>query len=117
MAEYEKENGIATKGGLNMLYHLYKVRQLPVFRASLDIKKTCSVAADGTSSNTGCRRGLFQLFQQWVTRLRLDARRILLNNCLGHRVALVLLSAANSIEFIHKKFQPVLEELFRFISN
>jgi hypothetical protein len=60
MAEYEKENGIATKCGLNMLYHVFKVSQLPVFRDSLDMKKTCSVAADGTSSNTGCRRGFFQ---------------------------------------------------------
>ena len=72
MAEYEKENGIATKGGLNMLYHVFKVSQLPVFRDSLDVKKTCSVAAAGTSSNTGYMRGFFQLLQQWVTRLRLD---------------------------------------------
>jgi hypothetical protein len=47
----------------------------------------------------------------------LDGRRILLNNCLGHRVALVLSSAAKSVDFIHKKFQPVLEALFCFISN
>jgi hypothetical protein len=47
----------------------------------------------------------------------LDGRRILLKNCLGHRVALVLSSAKKSDDFIHKKFQPVLEELFRFISN
>jgi hypothetical protein len=61
------------------------------------------------------RRGVFQLLQQLVTRLRLDGRRILLNNCLGHRVALVLPSATKSVDFIHKKLQPDLEELFRFI--
>ena len=49
MAAYEKENGIATKGGLNMLYHLFKVSQLPVFRGSIDLKKTAGVAADSTS--------------------------------------------------------------------
>ena len=117
MAEYEKENGIATKGatGLNMHYHVFKVSQLPVFRDSLDMKKTCSVAADGTSSNTvrlAVGVAFFKLLQQWVTRLRLDGRRILLN-----KGALVLSSAAKSVDFIHKKFQPVLEELFRFISK
>lgn len=115
MAAYEQENGIATKGGLNMLYHIYRVSQLPVFRGSLDVKKTGGVAADGTSANTGHRRGMFELLQQWVTRR--GGRRILLNNCLGHRAALVMMSAANSVDFIRTKFQPTLEELFRFISN
>ena len=120
MADYEKENGIATKDGLNILYHVFKVSQLPVFRDSLDVKKTCSVAADGTSSNTvrlAVGVAFFKLLQQWVTRLSFDGRRILLNNCLGHQVALVLSSAAKSVDFIHKKFQPVLEALFCFISN
>ena len=67
MAEYEKENGIATKCGLNMLYHVFKVSQLPVFRDSLDVKKTCSVAADGTSSNTGYYIGVVfsNSFNSW----------------------------------------------------
>ena len=48
---------------------------------------------------------------------KLGGRRLLLNSCLAHRVALVLLHAANSIDFINQKFQPVLEELFKFINN
>ena len=53
MEAYEKENGIATKGGLNMLYHVFEVSQQVPFKGALEFRKNCGVAADGTSSNTG----------------------------------------------------------------
>jgi hypothetical protein len=115
MAAYEKKNGIATKSGLNMLYHLFKVSQRPVFRDSLKLIKTGGSAADSTAANTGVRRGFFELLEQLVTRL--GGRLPLRNSCLAHRVALALLHAANSVDFIGQKFQPMLEEMYKFISN
>ncbi len=115
MAVYEKENGIATKSGLNMLYHLFKMSQRPVFRDSLKLIKTCGSAADSTAANTGVRRGFFELLEQLVTRL--GGRRPLRNSCLAHRVALALLHAANSVDFIGQKYQPMLEEMYKFISH
>ena len=115
MEAYEKENGIATKGGLNMLYHVYEVSQQVPFKGALEFRKNCGVAADGTSSNTGVNCGFFTLLQQLVTGCQ--GRKLLRNNCLGHRIALVMKSAAESVDYIRLSFQPLIEEFFRFINN
>ena len=60
-------------------------------------------------------RGFFTLLQQLVTGCQ--GRKLLLNNCLGHRIALVMKSAAESVDYIRLSFQPLIEEFFRFINN
>jgi hypothetical protein len=115
MKEYEKPGGITMKGGLNQLYHLFKLKQRPCYRDALNFKKTGGVAADGTSSNTGWRRGFFVLLQQLVSKF--GGRIVIFNNCLAHRFALVMSSTAKFVPYINDHFQPLLEEFFRFISN
>jgi hypothetical protein len=113
MEAYEKENGIATKGGLNMLYHVFEVSQQVSFKGALEFRKNSGVGADGTSSSTGVNRGFFTLLQLVTV---CQGRKLLRNNCLGHRIALVM-NAAESVDYPWTIFACLFSRLSRNFSS
>ena len=89
-----------------------------IIRARYRKKKSLSWQIESEANLWGrCRCNKFEYWLSQGLVYVAAAAQLLLNKCLGHKLALVMSHAAASVSYINLDFQPLIEELFRFISN